>query len=116
MYGISCDSQDAAVRSAHMQELVASVHRHDKGKQVIIGGDFNEQKGAATNYLGSQGFIDSFDLAGVAQPTFTHWSNRVLDRLYVQRNNWNMWVDGSYVLYAGAHGHLPVIMDIDPTL
>lgn len=113
LYGVYLDGQDGAVRLAQAQELVASVHRHDQGKNVIIGGDFNEGSGAATNYLGSQGFIDSFDLAGVAKPTFTHWSRQVLDRLYVNRKSWNIWLDGAFVFYPGARHHTPVIMDID---
>jgi endonuclease/exonuclease/phosphatase family metal-dependent hydrolase len=115
LYGVYLDGQDATIRLAQAQELVASVKRYDQGKNVIIGGDFNEGHGAATNYLGSQGFIDSFDLAGVAKPTFTHWSRQVLDRLYVNRQSWNIWLDGAFVFYPGARHHTPVIMDIDPT-
>ncbi|MCX5925127.1 MAG: endonuclease/exonuclease/phosphatase family protein [Candidatus Dependentiae bacterium] len=114
-YGSHFDDLDGKARLLEAQELVDSAHTYDFGKNVVIGADFNEQTGKAIKHLASQGFINSFDLAGIAQPTFTHWSGKALDGLYINRCNWNLWIDGSYVLYSGASDHLPVIMDIDPT-
>lgn len=114
IYGTHFDDQDRRLRILEAQELISNAQHYDHGKNVIIAADFNEQGGAAIKLLASQGFINNFDLAGIGQPKFTHWSNTVIDGLYAQRKNWNLWIDGAYILYSGASDHVPVIMDIDP--
>lgn len=115
IYGTHFDDQTGKARLLEAQELVDLVRKYDQGKNVIIGADFNEQTGVAIKYLASQGFMNSFDLAGIDQPKFTQWSKKVTDGFYMQKKDLNVWIDGSYLSYTAASNHVPVIVDIDPT-
>jgi len=115
LYATHLDYQDSKMRLLQVQELSNIIAVHESGKNVIIGADFNEHIGPAIKHLGSRGFINSFDLAGVARPLFTHWSAQPIDAFYIKRSDWNLWITGTYLVYSGKSDHLPIVMDIDPT-
>lgn len=116
LYGMLFDEGSAAVRLVQARALVDYIHEHDQGKNVMVGAGFNEHMGSAIKYMASQGFINTFDLAGVDQPHFTHWSNKVFDGFYLKRDDWNAWLAGVYLVYQGSSGHLPIVVDIDFTV
>lgn len=98
-------------RLSEVKQLVSLVHSHDKGKNVLIGADWNSSRGKPSLiHLEKNGFADCFHLAKLPEPKFTHWTSQNLDRLYLR--NWHLPIAGCYLYYSAASDHLPVIMDI----
>ena len=112
LYGTHFQVSDPSLRLEEARELVYLADKYDQHKNVIIAADFNEtRKGQALQVLEKSGFVDSFSLAKLQEPYFTHWSGNSLDYLYFK--NQDLWVSGSYLYYDNSSDHMPVIMDIE---
>jgi len=111
LYDTHLDVESGKQRFSEIEQLVSLVHSHDKGKNVLIGADWNTVRGRpALTYLEHHGFTDCFNADKLSEPKFTHWTSHNLDRLYLW--NWHLPIAGCYVYYSAASDHLPVIMDI----
>lgn len=111
VYDTHLEVKSGKQRFAEVKQLASLVHAHDKGKNVVIGADWNAPRGKPSlTHLEKNGFTDCFRLAHLPEPKFTHWTTQNLDRLYLW--NWHLSIAGCYVYYSAASDHLPVIMDI----
>jgi endonuclease/exonuclease/phosphatase family metal-dependent hydrolase len=111
IYDTHLEVKSGKQRFAEVKQLVSLIHTHDKGKNVLIGADWNAPRGKPSlTHLEKNGFTDCFHLAKLPEPKFTHWTSQNLDRLYLW--NWYLPIAGCYVYYSAASDHLPVIMDI----
>lgn len=127
-------------RLNQIKKLVGDINQRGNRKNILIGADFNENREkdyqyqvdgklvwnllvdehearginpvpvAVSQHLENSGFKDSFSYEQIPAPKFTVWTGTVVDFLYLK--NWNLEIDGCYVLYNAASDHLPVIMDI----
>lgn len=141
VYGTHLDVLDKTehVRRVQMQEL-AHIVKKEKNNNVLVAADFNSLKkddyayaiqgvpvwdliqadskarGTAAptsvlDILTQEGFKSSFAMIGLQNPTFTVWSGKSVDFIFLSKN-WDIPVVGSYVYYDTASDHLPVIMDL----
>jgi len=92
---------------------IINMANFDSGKNILVAADFNEVKsGRVISLLQNNGFIDSFKLAGIPAPKFTHWTGRVLDFIFLKNNRGDLVVKNSFVYYSNVSDHMMVIVDL----
>lgn len=120
MYGVLFDTASQKKRLLQVQDLVKLLQEtsnkksDDQKRNILLAAGFNEEQGAIINYLGAHGFINSFDIAGttMVRPLLSA-TQKIGDGIYVQRENWNLFCDGSYIFSSQQNNHLSVIIDFD---
>jgi endonuclease/exonuclease/phosphatase family metal-dependent hydrolase len=95
-----------ATAAVRRHEIETHERRLDPALPTLILGDFNEDRGAALDYLGARGYR----LADPAAPTwrFLHWRRRY-DHIFAGPG---VDVGAARVVTAGASDHLPLCADV----
>jgi len=115
MYGALFDAFNQKKRLLEVQDLVNLLQKESgQGKNILLSAGFNEERGRVINYLGAHGFINSFDMTGttVLRPLLS-LAQTIGDGIYVERERWNLFCDGSYLFSTQQNKHLSVIIDFD---
>lgn len=130
IYGVHLDGSDELLRFEELNYIKQMVSQYDNGSNVLIAGTFNETRDmpgltifehALFDDKNPTGYVTPFAKLGIKEPSFTHWSGKELDYIYLKdwyaQNgakvaDWNMPIVGAYLYYSDATGRMPVMVDI----
>jgi len=112
MYGTHLEvSGTEEIRGKQVQEILKIVKLFNNNN-VMIAADFNTvRENSPIKILQKAGFKDCFTYLGWQHPTYTSWTGKEIDFIFLSPK-WNLPLAGCYVYYDAASDHLPIIMDI----
>lgn len=116
MYGTHLEVKGAdTVRQQQIWEISQSIMQNLPNENVLIAADFNATRQSGTvQLLQNNGFKDCFAYLGWQHPTYTNWTGKEIDFIFLSPR-WNLPLAGCYVYYDATSDHLPIIMDIQLT-
>ena len=101
-----------SIRKKQIEEIKDLIVANQTNKNVLVAADFNAVRGTSpVKALQKAGFKDCFTYLGWQHPTYTSWTGKEIDFIFLSPK-WNLPLAGCYVYYDAVSDHLPVIMDI----